>query len=245
MIARVTTSVAGCSLFDRRPHCWPVRVRWIHSPPWSPRSAYLVPLNRWIRRRANRWGSRISPAACRSPRALEQHGCCFCRLRAARHSAIRSLACAPAYKRELHRSSGLSRPSSARSSLVALAAWTGDQRPPRVRSLVADGAHLIASDAEMVCALAAAASDHDLLLHLRWTEVLGRDAAFTRRFYRELEERVTILGDASSYSLPADERRSHRAAVHLATSLSRLSRGQRDGWMSDADSLASGSIVAC
>ncbi|HUX34909.1 MAG TPA: DNA methyltransferase [Gemmatimonadaceae bacterium] len=94
----------------------------------------------------------------------------------------------------------------ARDDTVALAAWNGDHRPPRVRTLVVHRARVVDSDAETVCALAASTCADDVLLHLRWTEVLGREA-LGRRFYRELEQRVSALADSASGAAPPEERR--------------------------------------
>jgi Eco57I restriction-modification methylase len=89
---------------------------------------------------------------------------------------------------------------------VALAAWSADRRRPRVRALVVHREHLVDSDAETVGALAAASCRDELLLHLRWTEILGRDA-LNRRFYRELERCVSSLADsATARATPGDRR---------------------------------------
>ncbi len=115
-----------------------------------------------------------------------------------------------------------------RNGSVALAAWSGDRRPPRVRSLVVDRAHVVDSDAETVCALAAAACDGDGLLHLRWTEVLGRDA-LGRRFYRELERGVGAIADSASRRAPEGERR-ELALLH-ASRLLFLGFLEAKGWL--------------
>ena len=101
-----------------------------------------------------------------------------------------------------------------RDGTIALAAWSGDRRPPKVRSLVVHRATILDSDAETVCALAGAASDHDALMHLRWTEVLGRDA-LCARFYRELERRVSAIA-ASAPRTVADEDRRALALLHTS-----------------------------
>ncbi|HEY2067611.1 MAG TPA: N-6 DNA methylase, partial [Gemmatimonadaceae bacterium] len=76
---------------------------------------------------------------------------------------------------------------------VGIGCWSAGMRPPRVVALVARPAHVVASDAEALCALEAASAGEDLLVHARWCELLGRDA-LSRRFYRALEQRVTSLG---------------------------------------------------
>ncbi|HVZ76638.1 MAG TPA: DNA methyltransferase [Gemmatimonadaceae bacterium] len=111
---------------------------------------------------------------------------------------------------------------------VAFAAWHGDSRPPRVRSLIVDRARLVDSDAESLCALAAAACDDDVMLHLRWTEILGRDA-LTRRFYRELEQRVEALADSARGRASRNERR--ELALLQASRLLFIAFLQAKGWM--------------
>jgi Eco57I restriction-modification methylase len=115
-----------------------------------------------------------------------------------------------------------------RTSEVALAAWSGEHRPPRVRSLLANRNRIVDSDAETVCALAAAACDDDVLLHLRWTEILGRDA-LTHRFYRELEQCVSAVADSASHAAPDEDRRT-LATLHTSRLLF-LQFLQAKGWL--------------
>jgi hypothetical protein len=79
---------------------------------------------------------------------------------------------------------------------IAVAAWNGDRRPPRVAALIADRTRLVDSDAETLRALAAAAAGRDVLTHARWVEVLGRDA-LTNRFYRVLERALDAMAGSS------------------------------------------------
>ncbi|HEX6058703.1 MAG TPA: DNA methyltransferase [Gemmatimonadaceae bacterium] len=114
---------------------------------------------------------------------------------------------------------------------VAIAAWGAERTPPRVASLVVQAAHVVASDAETLCALAAAREWYDedgVLAHARWMEVLGRDA-LTRRFYRTLERLVGALADAAAGRATGEER---RELALLATSrLLFLSFLQAKGWL--------------
>jgi hypothetical protein len=117
---------------------------------------------------------------------------------------------------------------------VGIAAWAGAaHRPPRVVALVADRIRIVDSDAETLLALAAATdSSSDVLTHARWVEVLGRDA-LSRRFYRELEGRVSAL--ATGASCPASSRvgPSERAEIALlyTSRLLFLSFLQAKGWL--------------
>jgi hypothetical protein len=91
-------------------------------------------------------------------------------------------------------------------SALTLATWTADRARPRVAALTVDRRRVVPSDAETLCALAAATDDDDVLTHTRWVEVLGRDA-LTRRFYRALEGVVTYLaGGAATRATDADRR---------------------------------------
>ncbi len=92
-----------------------------------------------------------------------------------------------------------------RTAIVAITAWGSERRPPRVRALVADRGRIVDSDAETLRALAAAGGSHDLLVHARWVEVLGRDA-LTARFYRRLERAVSDLAASSSVGDDATRR---------------------------------------
>ena len=110
---------------------------------------------------------------------------------------------------------------------IGLGCWTGEQRPPRLLALVARPSHVVASDAEALCALEAASGGDDLLVHTRWCELLGRDG-LSRRFYRVLEQRVGALA-RSLPSMPEPDR-----AELALTSTSRLlflAFLQAKGWL--------------
>lgn len=62
-----------------------------------------------------------------------------------------------------------------------------------------------AADAEALAALAGAAHGPDLMVHLRWRETLGRDA-LTRRFYRDLAQRVATLATTAVGRASPDDR---------------------------------------
>jgi hypothetical protein len=81
-------------------------------------------------------------------------------------------------------------------AVVAIATWSNERHPPRVRALVADRNRLVDSDAETLRALASAVGPRDLLTHARWIEILGRDA-LTARFYRRLERAVDDIARSS------------------------------------------------
>lgn len=92
------------------------------------------------------------------------------------------------------------------SAEVAIAAWTPGRSAPRVSALLVDRTHIVDSDAETLCALAAELEAIDVLTHARWVAVLGREAV-TRRFYRTLERLVGALADNAEGRATPDARR--------------------------------------
>jgi SAM-dependent methyltransferase len=84
--------------------------------------------------------------------------------------------------------------------------------------------------------MAAAAAGDDSLVHLRWHEILGRQA-LSARFYRALEQSVNSLGEGAIGTAPSAARR--ELALIAASRLLFLSFLQTRGWLdSDADFLA-------
>ena len=110
---------------------------------------------------------------------------------------------------------------------IGIGCWTAERRPPRIVALVARPSQVVASDAEALCALEAAASGDDLLVYTRWCELLGRDA-LSRRFYRALEQRVGVL--ARSLPRMPDSDRAELALVATSRLLF-LSFLQTKGWL--------------
>ena len=110
---------------------------------------------------------------------------------------------------------------------VAVAAWSGDRRPPRVAAMVVDRRHPVDSDAETLRALSVAAGERDILTHARWVEVLGRDS-LTARFYRALERAVSAL--AASCPVGTDGERREAALIDTSR-LVFLSFLEAKGWL--------------
>ena len=110
---------------------------------------------------------------------------------------------------------------------IGIGCWSPAHRPPRLLALLAHPSRLVASDAEALCAMEAAAVGDDLLVHTRWCELLGRDA-LSRRFYRTLEQHVGAL----ARSLPAmpDTDRAELALVAVSRLLF-LCFLQAKGWL--------------
>ena len=89
---------------------------------------------------------------------------------------------------------------------VVVAAWHAGTGAPRVAALVVDGRHAVASDAQIVRALAACAGESDVVTHARWVEVLGREA-ISRRFFFALQGLVARLATHASGRAPLTTRR--------------------------------------
>ena len=113
-----------------------------------------------------------------------------------------------------------------------IASWSPARVPPRTAALTVERVRITASDAETLCALAAANESSDLLTHARWLDVLGRDA-LTRRFYRTLEGTVATM--AASATCPgrarpgAEDRRT--IALLTASRLLFLAFLEAKGWL--------------
>ncbi|HEX7939980.1 MAG TPA: hypothetical protein VF483_13410, partial [Gemmatimonadaceae bacterium] len=61
-------------------------------------------------------------------------------------------------------------------SNAAIVAWSGADRAARVSSFAWEPEHVVDSDAETLCALAAIHEELDVALHARCLDVLGREA---------------------------------------------------------------------
>ena len=124
---------------------------------------------------------------------------------------------------------------------VGVACWSQTERGPRVVALVARRNHIIASDAETLCALAATRDGDDLLVFTRWCELLGREA-LSRRFYRILEQRVRAMAESISGPNAAD---CAELALLYASRLLFLSFLEAKGWLSGDHAFLSHHFDAC
>lgn len=118
----------------------------------------------------------------------------------------------------------------------SIACWQDGTRRPRVVALITHNDRILASDADTLCALADAQSTSDILTHVRWVELLGREA-ITRRFFRALTEVVENI----SAQLPAPIGKAERKeiAVLIIARLLFLSFLEAKGWLAgDFDFLA-------
>jgi hypothetical protein len=111
---------------------------------------------------------------------------------------------------------------------VALAAWTPRRNSARVSALAVDRDAIVDSDAETLCALAAAMEPVDVLTHAKWVAILGREAV-TRRFYRTLERLVGQLAEGAGGRAPEASRR--EIALLYASRLLFLSFLEAKEWL--------------
>lgn len=125
---------------------------------------------------------------------------------------------------------------------LALATWSADRVPPRLAALLCDRARIVESDAETMCAMAAARGASDLLVHARWLELLGREA-LTRRFYRALERVVQSLAEGASGRAMPDDRR--ELALLYVSRLLFLSFLEAKGWLDGDYGFLAGHFERC
>ncbi len=111
---------------------------------------------------------------------------------------------------------------------AAITAVLDDGTRHRRATLVIDPRHPRESDAETLCAMVAASGGEDPLVHLRWHEILGRDA-LSARFYRALERHVVALGEGATGSAPSDARQA--IALTTASRLLFLCFLEGRGWL--------------
>jgi hypothetical protein len=111
---------------------------------------------------------------------------------------------------------------------VFVAAFDAGRSRPRVAALVANRHSIVDSDSETVCALASANAGNDVLTHLRWLDVLGRDSV-NRRFFRELER---LVGHLAAHLVPRVAKEdSAELALLYASRLLFLSFLETKGWL--------------
>jgi hypothetical protein len=111
---------------------------------------------------------------------------------------------------------------------LAIAAWARDESRLRTAALIVELDHVLDSDAETLCTLAAVRDSTDVTAHGRWVELLGRDA-LTRRFYRALEQTVRGMSDSIT-GVPLADDRDEISLLHVSRFLF-LSFLEAKGWL--------------
>ncbi len=129
------------------------------------------------------------------------------------------------------------------SQQLAIATWRGMGSAIRVAALVTERGRVVESDAETLCALAAARTvSGDVMRHLRWLDILGRDAV-TRRFFAALSSSVKLLAESVPASVP---RRDAREISILTTSrLLFLSFLESKGWLNSDFGFLTNGFAEC
>ncbi|MEO8946329.1 MAG: N-6 DNA methylase [Gemmatimonadaceae bacterium] len=126
-----------------------------------------------------------------------------------------------------------------RGGQLAIATWRGHGATMRVAAMITERENVVDSDAETLCALASARATPDgVMRHLRWLDILGRDAV-TRRFFVALSRAVQTLTD----SLPARVAQADAREIAILTTsrLLFLSFLETKGWLNaDFGFLANG-----
>lgn len=124
-------------------------------------------------------------------------------------------------------------------SILTIATWHCRATTPTITAMTTERGHVIDSDAETLCALSSARSIADpVMRHLRWLDILGRDAV-TQRFFRALATAVTTLATSVAPSVPATDAR--EIALLTTSRLLFLSFLETKGWLNgDFGFLANG-----
>lgn len=111
---------------------------------------------------------------------------------------------------------------------VGVASFDVSRPRPRVVALIARRGHIVDSDSETVCALAAAIGESDVHTHCRWLEILGRESV-GRRFFRALEQSVRHLAD--SLAPPINRADASELSLLYVSRLLFLSFLETKGWL--------------
>lgn len=127
------------------------------------------------------------------------------------------------------------------SSLIAIAAWPANVATPRVLALIAHYDRIVESDAETLCALAAA-PPNDLLRHSHWLDTLGRQA-ITGRFYRAIEREIGQLASSLTPTVPTTDART--LAILYTSRLLFLSFLQTKGWLNNDFAFLLNGFINC
>lgn len=109
-------------------------------------------------------------------------------------------------------------------------------------AIVIEPADVRPGDAASFVALEGANGDSDLDTHLRWREVLGRDA-LTRRFYRDLEQAVHALADGAHGTADVGTRRT--LSLRCTSRLLFLAFLEAKGWLDGDRAFLSRHVAAC
>ncbi|MBA2688849.1 MAG: N-6 DNA methylase [Gemmatimonadaceae bacterium] len=120
--------------------------------------------------------------------------------------------------------------------------WRSEHRRIRVHALLADPRRISDSDAHTLCALSSGSSTSDSITHLRWTEILGRDAV-TIKFFRALRGVLDGLSESAGGSVRREE--ADDLALVCVSRLLFLSFIETRGWLNGDHDFLSNSFIQC
>ena len=122
---------------------------------------------------------------------------------------------------------------------LAIATWRRVRSAPRIAAMVTERGRVVDSDAETLCALSATSTvAGDVMRHMRWLDILGRDAV-TRRFFCALTGAAGSLAQSLASHVPLAD--SREIALLTTSRLLFLSFLETKGWLnSDFGFLANG-----
>jgi hypothetical protein len=111
----------------------------------------------------------------------------------------------------------------------AIATWRATRGGPHIGAMITEMGNVMDSDAETLCCLASAArTSGDVMRHLQWLDILGRES-ITRRFFRALSACLSAMSDSLATEVPAEDR--HKIALLTTSRLLFLSFLQTKGWL--------------
>jgi len=129
-----------------------------------------------------------------------------------------------------------------RANHLGISAWIAGGSRVRLHTLLADPKRITESDAQTLCALASISATSDILTHIRWTEVLGREA-ITIRFFRALQGVINELANSLQSSIPSQE--ASDLALLYVSRLLFLSFVESKGWLNRDFDFLSNTFIQC
>lgn len=127
-------------------------------------------------------------------------------------------------------------------SHTGVSVWRSEADRPRVFTLLADRSRISESDVQAFCALASIHTTSDLLTHLRWTEILGREA-IGMRFSRALQSVTVAMADSLQCDISSEK--ANEAALLCVSRLLFLSFIESKGWLDRDFDFLSNSFIQC
>ncbi|HEY8312335.1 MAG TPA: hypothetical protein VIG47_17335, partial [Gemmatimonadaceae bacterium] len=129
------------------------------------------------------------------------------------------------------------------SAAVVIATWRCVGSVPRICAMITERGNIVDSDAETLCALVAASQAGDeVMRHMRWMDILGRDAV-TQRFFAALSRAVDSLAGSIPTAVPSADRR--EIAILATSRLLFLSFLETKGWLNEDHGFLANGFAEC